>query len=242
LHSKQIFIKTDRINLANTDENTEVSVMNTALAGLVILMIGDSHMMSMLTTLHDQLEDNGAVVHSYAMCGATASDWLSPTIVSCGRGEHHEHAAPVIQEQKMLPTYVLNDLIQKSHPNLIIVELGDTLAAYGSPMATSWVHDEIHGLMGKIAASKISCVWVGPIWGLENSAYHKTVAGVQEVSHLLSQSVAPCSYIESIAFARPGEWPTRDGTHLQPDGYRKWARAITDAIVRMKGQGVLSAR
>ena len=43
-------------------------------------------------------------------------------------------------------------------------------------------------------------------------------------------------------FARPGEWPTKDGSHLMPDGYRKWSQDIVNAIERLKGQGVLAAR
>src|SRR5215472_5987239 len=106
--------------------------MNTALAGLVILMIGDSHMFSLMSSLHDQLEDQGAAVHSYGMCGATAQDWLSRATLACGRGEHHEKEAPSIQFGKVLPTYLLPELIQKHHPNLIVVELGDVMEGYGS--------------------------------------------------------------------------------------------------------------
>ena len=70
--------------------------MHGALFGLVILVIGDSHMIYMLSNLHNALEDAGATVHSYAMCGETATDWLdSSTVVpwaACGRGERHDLA------------------------------------------------------------------------------------------------------------------------------------------------------
>src|SRR5258708_39989726 len=105
--------------------------MNGALAGLVILMIGDSHMFNLMTNLHNQIQNEGASVHSYAMCGATAHDWLARSSIACGRGEHHEKGAPVI-EYKLLPTYSLPDLIEKHHPNLIIVELGDVMEGYSS--------------------------------------------------------------------------------------------------------------
>ena len=32
-----------------------------------------------------------------------------------------------------------------------------------------------------------------------------------------SKSVAPCAFIDSTRFARPGEWPTTDGQHLTQD-------------------------
>jgi hypothetical protein len=211
--------------------------MNPALAGLVILVIGDSQMKGLITGLHDQLEDDGAAVHSYSMCGATATDWLTRSTVSCGRGEHHERGPVVMNSDKRLPTFELSDLIEKNHPNLIVVELGERL----EPDHT-WVRQEVHTLAGKIAANHISCVWVGPTWGQDKPPYATTDAGIREISQLLSESVSPCSYIDSTTFARPGELQTSDGTHLLPDGYRKWGKAIADSIVRLKSQGALTSR
>jgi hypothetical protein len=213
--------------------------MNTALAGLVMLVIGDSHMMGMMSPLHNELEDAGATVHTYAMCGATAGDYIyRSTVTSCGRGERHEHAAALIENQKAEPTYVLSELLDRYRPKTIVVELGDMMAGYGSPQIDrNWVIDQVHVLTGKIAASNIPCIWVGPPWGQDQPPYRKADARVREISQLLSTAVAPCRYIDSTTFSRPGEWPTRDGSHLQPDGYRKWATDITNAILRIKGQG-----
>ena len=216
--------------------------MNSALAGLVILMIGDSQMMNLINPLHNQLEAEGAVVHSYAMCGAIAGDWIYPTTLSCGRAERHDKAPAVVEDRAGLPTYSLAQLIATTHPNLIVVEIADTMAGYGSPQIEhQWVSDQVHALTGKIASSNIACDWIGPIWGQESPPYQKSDARVREMSQLLSQSVAPCRYIDSTVMARPGEWPTRDGTHLQPDGYRKWSVSITDAIARLQGQGGVAA-
>src|ERR1700723_2307041 len=126
--------------------------MSPVLAGLVILVIGDSQMMYMMPNLHNQLEDAGAVVHSYSMCGATAADWLYPsTITSCGRSERHEHGPTVVENQKAVPTYSLPQLIEKLHPNLIVVELGDTMAGYGQPQIDrSWITPQVKALTGKI--------------------------------------------------------------------------------------------
>lgn len=209
--------------------------MSAALAGLAILVIGDSQLMGMLPVLHNQLEDAGATVYSYAVCGSTAQDWIIPTTASCGMLHRDDKAAAVL-DMKPGPTWNITNLIAQHHPNLIVVELGDTMAGYGGHMELGWVHEQISGLTGKIAASRISCVWVGPPWGEDNGPYHKTTAQVQAISQLLSQSVAPCRYIDSTAFSRPGEWHTRDGGHLEPDGYRKWAMAITASIEQLKGQ------
>jgi hypothetical protein len=210
--------------------------MDAALAGLVIMVIGDSQMKGLIYDLHDQLENNGASVHSYMMCGATAQDWLSRSTVSCGRGERHEHGAAVINNQQ-LPTYSLPELIEKNHPNVIVVELGERL----EPDHT-WVKQEVHTLAARIAANHISCVWVGPTWGQNKPPYATTDAGIRDVSQLLAGSVTPCSFLDSTTLARPGELQTVDGTHLLPDGYRRWSKLITDDIVRLHGQGLLSSR
>lgn len=211
--------------------------MNAALAGLVILVIGDSQMKGLIYNLHDELEADGAAVHSYLMCGATAHDWLAHSTVSCGRGERHEHEAPTINYTQQLPTYSLPDLIAKNHPNLVIVELGEKLEP-----DKSWVKDEVHTLATRIAANHLPCVWVGPTWGQNKPSYPTTDESIRDLTQLLAGSVAPCSFFDSTTFARPGELQTIDGTHLTPDGYRRWGKAIADGIVHLRGQGALTAR
>ena len=212
--------------------------MGGALAGLVILVIGDSQMMGMLSTLQDQLLDAGATVHSYAVCGSTAEDWTMPSTASCGTLER-QGRTPAVLNMKAGPTWNLSNLIAQDRPNLIVVELGDAMAGYGGHLELGWVHDQISGLTAKIAASRASCVWVGPPWGEDKGSYRKTVAQVQGMSQLLSQSVAPCHYIDSTTLSRPGDWHTRDGSHLEPDGYRRWSVGIVGAIERLRGQGAL---
>lgn len=218
--------------------------MSGVLAGLVILVIGDSHMFSLMTALHNPLEEAGAVVHSYGMCGATAQDWLSKATLACGRGERHDKGPVQIDFKNVLPTYSLNDLVAQVHPNLIIVELGDVMEGYSSSATpdTAWIHSQVGTLTGKIAAAHLPCIWVGPTWGEDKPSYNKTEAGTRQIAGLLSKSVAPCSYVDSTTFSRPGEWPTKDGSHLLPDGYRHWGHDITDAVVRLKEQGALTAR
>ena len=216
--------------------------MNGALAGLVILVLGDSHMAGreyLLTALHNQLQAQGAVVHSYGMCGAAAGDWLYPTTVSCGHGEHHGTSPPLFDTTTMR-TWNINNLIQENHPNLVIVESADAMAAYGNTdFPRAWIYDQVHALTSRIHSYNIPCVWVGPIWGNEGPPYRKTVTRVKEMSDFLAQSVSPCSYIDSTAFARPGEWPTTDGQHLTPTGYRAWGQDITQAVIRARSQTAL---
>jgi hypothetical protein len=106
----------------------------------------------------------------------------------------------------------------------------------------SWVKQEVHTLTTRIAANHLPCVWVGPTWGQNKQPFATTDSSIRDLTQLLSGSVAPCSFFDSTTFARPGELQTLDGTHLTPDGYRRWGKAIADGVVRLHGQGALTAR
>jgi hypothetical protein len=214
-----------------------------ALAGLVILVIGDSHMAGvgankgyLLTNLHDELQAEGAVVHSYGMCGAQAADWVNRSTTPCV-GEHHEKSPPTFEASKVHGTWNVGELIDRHRPNLVVIELGEAMAAYDSPaLPKPWVYNQVRLLTGAVRAKNVACSWVGPIWGPEGPPWNKSAARVRELSQLLSESVAPCGYIDSTKFAQPGQWPTTDGLHLNPAGYQGWAQGITGAIVRQKTQ------
>lgn len=215
--------------------------MNGLLAGLVILVIGDSHMVTndyLITTLHNDLTAQGAMVDSYGMCGANAGDWVYKTTVSCGKAERHGTKAPVIDRAPRAPGWTFDELAAANHPNLVVVEMGDTMAGYGQQaFPRAWIYEEVRTLTARIAARNLPCVWVGPPWGKEGSSYHKTFARVKEMSEFLAQSVAPCRYIDSTQFSQPGQWPTIDGQHLTASGYRIWGKDIADSIDRMVSQG-----
>jgi len=215
--------------------------MSGALAGLAILVIGDSHMAGreyLITPLHDGLEAAGASVQTYGMCGASADAWLYPMTVACGRAERHDTGPPITDTSgKPAMTWTINDLLNKHHPNLVIVELGDAMAGYGAPqMVKPWIYGQVHALTGRIAASGASCAWVGPGWGNEAQ---KSAARVREFSDFLAQTVAPCLFIDSTQFSRPGQWATTDGQHFTAAGYRLWSADIVNAVVRLKTENAL---
>jgi lysophospholipase L1-like esterase len=217
--------------------------MNGALAGLTILVLGDSHMADtsyLISSLHEALEAQGATVDSYGMCGASADAWLERTTVSCGRAERHGTSGAISEKGKQEFTWQINDLLNKHHPNLVIVEAGDAMGGYGSPqLPRAWIYDQTHALATRIKAANAACVWVGPVYGDVNSPYHKADDRVRELSQFLSQSVAPCIYVDSLQFAQPHEWPTTDGQHLTTPGYRAWSADIANAVVRLKTQNQL---
>jgi lysophospholipase L1-like esterase len=210
--------------------------MNGALAGLVILAIGDSHMVNMVTPLHDALEHQGAIVNSYGMCGATATDFLARLTTPC-MAERHDKA-PALVNAKASPTFVMGDLLRDNRPNLVIIELGDNFAGYGMfpTLPKEDIANQVHQLLRPIAAQGLPCIWVGPPWGTEGGSSRKTFGRVQELSAYLAQIVHPCRYVDSLHFERPGEWPTVDGEHFTQDSYRKWSVSIADSIVRLKSE------
>jgi hypothetical protein len=152
------------------------------------------------------------------------------------RAERHG-TSPPMYVTKSEPTWLMNDLIDQNHPNLVIVELGDTMAGYDNPqLPKAWIYEQVHQLVERIASHRVPCVWIGPIWGDPKSAFHKTDARVVEMSQFLATAVAPCGFIDSTRFARPGEWATTDGQHLTQDGYRKWSANLVAALIQMKSQ------
>ena len=211
--------------------------MNGALAGLAFLVIGDSHMSSpdfLDTTLHDALLAQGATVSTYGMCATNAADWIYKVTTPCRAERHGDNRA--VFGKTVAPTWTINELMDQVHPNVVVVELADTMAGYDNPVLPKpWIYDQVHQLVGRITAHHASCVWVGPVWGKADSGYHKTEARVREMSQYLSQIVAPCVYVDSTRFSQPGEWPTIDGQHLTAVGYRKWGADIAQAIVQAKG-------
>ena len=217
--------------------------MNGALAGLVILALGDSHMAGpsyLISSLHEALEAQGATVDSYGMCGANPDAWMQKTTVSCGRAERHGTTPTQADNGKQEYTWQINDLLAKHHPNLVIVEAADAMGGYGSPeLPKAWIYDQSHALAGRIKAANAACVWVGPVYGDVNSPYHKADDRVRELSQFLSQSVAPCVYVDSLQFAKPREWPTTDGQHLTSVGYRAWGADIANAVATLKSQNKL---
>lgn len=207
--------------------------MNGALAGLAILVIGDSHMVYMGSPLHEALEQQGADVNTYGMCGAMATDWLAHSTTQCST-ERHENG-PAVLKYATSPGWLLTDLIAKNHPNLVVVELGDNMAGYGTlpALPRDLIANQVKDFLAPIKARNLPCIWIGPPWGSETASYHKTDARLRELSQFLSQQVAPCTYIDTTAFAQPGQWQTLDGEHLTQSAYHQWSQDIAGAIVRL---------
>jgi hypothetical protein len=209
--------------------------MNLAMAGLVVLMIGDSHLAAkdfLLSSLHTAIEDQGASVHSFGVCGSSPHDWVAQTVLPCGRGQRHNMEEAEIDKTDKAQVWSLDVLLRRYHPNLLVIELGDNMAGYGQlpALPKDWIVQQVNEMLTPVRAAHVPCVWVGPPWGTEGGPSNKTFARVKELSDTLSTLVSPCRYINSLAFSAPGQWPTYDGEHLTVDSSKIWGGDIAGEI------------
>jgi hypothetical protein len=206
---------------------------SSALLGLTLLVIGDSHLASpkyLIGTLHDQLLERGAHVVSVGVCGVHAADWVKETPGDCGRADRRDQS-PVQRQDTDAKTTPIAELITKEHPDAVVVVMGDTIGSYKNPeFPASWAHNQVTTLTRAISETGVACYWVGPGWGTEGGRFGKTYERVKVLNAFLAENVAPCTYIDSTRFAQPGEWKTVDGQHYLSAGYRAWGQAIAEAI------------
>ncbi|EFH13506.1 SGNH/GDSL hydrolase family protein [Pseudoroseomonas cervicalis] len=211
--------------------------MQSLLAGLSLLILGDSHYASqgyLITTLQDQLVQQGARVATFAACGSPASVFLSARVASCGTAQRIQSGPVQTQRGPEARTTPLPQLVQQYRPNLIIVSMGDTMAGYvRRELPADSVREEVTALTDQIRAMNLPCVWIGPSWGTEGGPFMKTYARVQQMSQLLSTIVAPCTYVDSTKLSQPGQWPTFDGQHYTVEGYRAYGQALATTLAQL---------
>ncbi len=211
--------------------------MSLLLAGMTVLMIGDSHMATkgyLITSLHDELMQQGAKVYSFGACGTQSGDWMRTIQPPCGAAFRLNDKQIRLRAGEAASTTPLPDLVKEYHPDLIVVINGDTMAGYKSAvLPRPWISKEVSMLTNGIKASGASCVWVGPAWGNEGGKNGKNFPRVKEMSDFLTENVAPCIYINSLKLSKPGEWGTLpdDGQHFTDAGYQSWGSAIAREIL-----------
>ena len=201
------------------------------LAGLALLVIGESHLSQanyLINPLHESLSAAGAKVHAIGACGASAGDWLKTTTVPCG-GERSSGAAVI--KGRDATTTPIKQLIAADKPDLVVIIIGDTMASYDKEaFPRAWAWQGVTSLAKEVGATKTPCVWVGPPWGQPGGKYQKNDPRVELMSGFLASNVAPCSYVDSLKFSKPGQWETLDGQHFTLAGYKAWSQAITKAL------------
>lgn len=207
--------------------------MLATLAGLSILIIGDSHLSNagyLIDTLHDPLVQAGAKVHTIGVCGSVAGDWTTTKQSDCGGAERVGNG-PITFVGSAAATRPVKQLIAADKPDLVVIVQGDTMGGYKqATYPRAWAYQQVSALTKDISSTGTACVWVGPAWGSEGGKYGKTYDRVKMASEFLASNVAPCGYVDSLAFSKPGQWRTVDGQHFTTTGYKQWGAAIADAI------------
>jgi hypothetical protein len=213
----------------------------TRLAGKVVLIVGDSHLVRrqhLIEPLYKAFSAQGATVYAYGSCGATPSEFLRPAKTDCGRSSLVPRSELAVMEG-VQSVWDLRQLIKDVHPDRVVVVIGDTLGAYRQKaFPKSWVWDEVTLMTGVLNDSHLACTWVGPPWGRSGGAYGKTPERVEVLSKYLSEIVAPCDYVDTTRLARPGEWGSYDGQHLDAGAYKAWAAGIAQAMQTGRAPGV----
>lgn len=208
--------------------------MQSLLAGLSLLILGDSHFGSqgyLITTLQDQLIAQGAKVSTYSACGSPASVFLTARVASCGTAQRIQAGPVQAKRGSDARTTPLAEMVNQARPNLVVVALGDTMAGYvRRELPTESVKEEVAALTDQLRAMNLPCVWIGPSWGTEGGPFMKTFARVQQMSQLLATIVAPCTYVDSTRLSTPGQWPTFDGQHYTLDGYKAYGTALATTL------------
>ncbi len=208
--------------------------MSALLAGLTVLIIGDSHMSTpdyLITTLHDDLMKKGATVYSFGACGVAAGDWMVKSQSPCGGAERIKDGPVVQKTGQDAMTRPFKELVKTYKPNLVVVINGDTMASYSSPeLPKTWIGQQVTRLTKGVKDTGVACAWVGPAWGTEGGKFNKTFARAKEMSGYLSDIVAPCVYIDSLTLSKQGEWNSSDGQHFDVAGYKAWGTGIGNAI------------
>jgi hypothetical protein len=151
--------------------------------------------------------------------------------VPCGVAQHIG-SGPVTEDRSpKAVSWAIDALITQYKPNVVIIGIGDTMAGYNQKeLQSSWVRENVEDLTAAITARHLPCIWIGPGWGTEGGPYGKNFKRVKELSDFLASTVAPCTYIDSLTFSKPGEWATFDGQHYTNVGYEKWGAALTATI------------
>ncbi|MEI8400281.1 MAG: SGNH/GDSL hydrolase family protein [Alcaligenaceae bacterium] len=207
------------------------------LTGLTVLVIGASHLAKptyLIKTLHDELTERGAQVHSVGVCGVLPSEWLKKTISRCGGAERREAQPMILSMTSAAQTVPLATLLEAQKPDVVVIVMGDNLANYkASSFSRADVRKELQSLTTLLASKSIRCVWVGPAWGENDKLTGKTFKRTKEISAFLESQVKPCEYVNSLEMSKPGEWQTTDGQHFFAEGYQAWGAGIASGVERL---------
>jgi len=208
-----------------------------ALAGLSLLIVGDSHVSapgSLATTLHDALAAEGAAVYTAGVCAASPSHFLKGRSTTCGRVLRGPDGKLSLKVKASAPK--LEALLADHAPDHVIFVFGDNMGGYRMKhLPRGFIETEVMAIVAALPEGT-GCSWMGPPWGEEGTAYRKTHARAAALNAALREASAPCHYIDVQAATGTGTIDTVDGLHPKPAGYRMWAEVASAALVHALAQ------
>lgn len=215
--------------------------MKTLLAGVTLLILGDSHVAfkdSLLSVLPEAYESMGAKVVTYGVCSSSPIGWVKgPKDTGCG-GTIRTGTGPI--DDPFAATFPFPDitsLINTLQPTAVMFIYGDTIGGYtADPFPAEWIEKQVKPVT-TLAGAKTKCLWVGPTWGTYNPRYGKTEETTTRLTGFLKSHVQPCTYIDSTSFMQSKAVETVDGLHLTPQSYKAWGDGIVQATVPLLNNG-----
>ena len=185
--------------------------MKLAMAGLVVLMIGDSHLAAkdfLLSSLHTAIEDQGASVHSFGVCGSSPHDWVAQTDAAVRPRPAPQHGRGRDRQDRQGQGLVARRAVAAAITPICWSSNSATTwpgTASLPELPKDWITQQVQSAADAGARRPhVPCVWVGPPWGTEGGPSNKTFARVKDLSDFLSRQVAPCHYVNSLDFSQPG--------------------------------------
>lgn len=199
--------------------------------GTKVLEIGDSHTVGTFgQELDKKLRSTGAQVATYGSAGASASNYIKGTPTTYGYSEHHaDGTTSTTPYGQSHATPKLEELIEKEHPNVLVINLGANFRGAGKDGI-----DQQVASLGEIAKKhNIPIVWVGPPKTKQDTA--DGGGSIQRFDQTMHDAVAPYgTYVASSQFTPQYVGQDPAGIHYTgPQGAevsRRWADGVFGAI------------
>lgn len=195
-----------------------------------VLVIGDSYLNTAFGSQLDQdLRSTGAQVELVGSGDATAGSFLNGTATDAGLTTIGPDGQSSYQQDANTPT--LQSLINKYHPNTVIVELGENIR--NQPPAQA--EQQIQQLEATAKQDGTRLIWVsGPPTqkdvqsdGTFTDDYNRTFGDFQ---NFLQNAVGPDAAFINSADVAPSLQYDSTGVHLTPQASTEWANALFNVL------------
>lgn len=221
-----------------------------AFANLETLIVGDSHVVGPFgENLHrifrEKTKENTRTI---GLAGASPSNFVGKTAkqrtLTYGFADRNNENERIIKGGNAGTLPELGPLLEKTHPNRIVIELGDNFADYKNPSANSdaAAAKQVQLIMQELEKqyAKAPCYWVTPTWTDKSGSkpYLKTNERLLKVIAIIKKTASPrCTVIDSaqgIGLGKSDLQTGGDGLHFSGASGKKWAEAVGAKIFEIE--------